>query len=113
MSLFVKVENNEITQIGDAQPTDEPAWLPAIEVRPPIISHRQYYTEPTFDLTKTPIEIVYGVVDIHLKDRKVSMKSVVTAPQPKDTGVLITPLIQKKLKAIDACVTHSELDALM
>jgi len=60
--LFVKIVNNEVTQVWDTQPpAGEAGWKSAIEVRPPIDSRTQQYTAHTFDLSKDPVEIVWGV----------------------------------------------------
>ena len=62
--LFVKIVNNEVTQVWDTQPpAGESGWKSAIEVRP-VLTSRQQYTEHSFDLTKDPVEIVWGVREI-------------------------------------------------
>ena len=74
MSLYVRIENGEVKDCWDTQPDGREGWKSAIEVRPVITSHRQYYTGHTFDLTKDPVEIVYGVADVTVAERKESMK---------------------------------------
>jgi hypothetical protein len=127
MSLYVRIENNEVKDCWDTPPDSRPGWKNAIEVRPTIIPHRQYYTGHTFDLTKDPVEIVYGVVDISVADRKVSMKENASMafnmlfrqqannPSTYDPVALQAAKdgIAPKQAAIDACTTHDELDALM
>jgi len=127
MSLYVRIENNEVKDCWDTPPDGRPGWKDAIEVRPTIIPHRQYYTGHTFDLTKDPVEIVYGVVDISVADRKVSMKENASMafnmlfrqqannPSTYDPVALQAAKdgIAPKQAAIDACTTHDELDALM
>jgi hypothetical protein len=127
MSLYVRIENNEVKDCWDTPPDSRPGWKDAIEVRPTIIPHRQYYTGHTFDLTKDPVEIVYGVVDISVADRKVSMKENASMafnmlfrqqannPSTYDPVALQAAKdgIAPKQAAIEACTTHDELDALM
>ena len=127
MSLHVRIENNEVKDCWDTPPDSRPGWKDAIEVRPTIIPHRQYYTGHTFDLTKDPVEIVYGVVDISVADSKVSMKenasmafNMLFRQQANDPSTYDPVALQAakdgiapKQAAIDACTTHDELDALM
>jgi hypothetical protein len=128
--LFVKVVNNEVTQCWDTQPpAGEAGWKSAVEVRPSINTTRQQYTEHTFDLSKDPVEIVWGVRDITVDGRKGCMiaqakatyQQVAQAELVKDTdgeGGDVT-LVQAasaaykaKVAAINACTTHEELDVL-
>ena len=128
--LFVKIENNEVTKVWDTQPpAGESGWKSAIEVRPPIVEGRQYYTGHTFDITKDPVEIVYGVEDITVEGRKEHLKNmakyeyqqVANAELQKDldgeeADVTVVQAASAAYKAkvaqIDACTTHDELDAL-
>ena len=127
MSLHVRIENGEVKDCWDTPPDGRPGWKDAIEVRPAITPHRQYYTGHTFDLTKDPVEIVYGVIDISVADRKVSMKenasmafNMLFRQQANDPSTYDPVALQaakdgiaQKQAAIDACTTHDELDALM
>ena len=127
MSLHVRIENGEVKDCWDTPPDGRPGWKSAIEVRPAITPHRQYYTGHTFDLTKDPVEIVYGVIDISVADRKVSMKenasmafNMLFRQQANDPSTYDPVALQAakdgiapKQAAIDACTTHDELDALM
>lgn len=127
MSLYVRIENGEVKDCWDTQPDNRPGWKSAIEVRPTITPHRQYYTAHTFDLTKDPVEIVYGVADVTVAERKESMKHQAAMafnmlfrqqaadPSTYDPVALQTAKdsIAPKQAAIDACTTHDELDALI
>ena len=76
MSLFVKVVDNEVTQVWDTQPPEgEAGWKSAVEVRPDITDGKQIYTAHTFDLTADPVEIVYGVEDLTVEQRKSNLIS--------------------------------------
>ncbi len=132
--LFVKIVNNEVKEVWDTQPpAGDSGWVTAIEVRPSIVPNRQVYTSHHFDLTKDPVEIVWGVEDISPEDRKGGMRSqaaavfqkVVTEEMRKeidefpetqyDAAVVDSArvMFENKVTAINACTTHEELDALL
>lgn len=132
--LFVKIVNNEVTQCWDTQPpAGESGWKSAIEVRPALTPHRQMYTAHHFDITKDPVEIVWGVQDISPEDRKGGMRSQAAAafqqvvqeemrkevdefPETRyDAAVVDAARVafENKVTAINACTTHEQLDALM
>jgi len=127
MSLNIRIENGEVKDVWDTPPDSRPGWKIAIEVKPAIIPHRQYYTGHTFDLTKDPVEIVYGVADISVADRKEHMKQQAAMafnmlfrkqaenPSTYDPVALqaAKDSVAPKQAAIDACTTHDELDALI
>ena len=130
MSLFVKVENDEVTQVWDTQPPlDEAGWKSAIEVRPEITDGKQIYTAHTFDLTADPVEIVYGVEDLTVAQRKEGLIGQANSEYQQvaneqtqlevtdasgDAAAVSTAKDAKdvKLTAINACSTHADLDAL-
>jgi len=129
MSLFVRIVNNQVVDCWDTPPAEgvgNNGWKNAVEVRPTIIPNRQGYTAHTFDLTKDPVEIVYGTFDISVDDRKAGMKQnaaftfqQVVNQQARngsayDANAVATALtaMQTKESAIDACTTHDQLDAL-
>jgi len=129
MSLFVRIVNNQVTDCWDTPPAEgvgNNGWKNAVEVRPTIIPNRQGYTAHTFDLTKDPVEIVYGTFDISVDDRKAGMKQnaaftfqQVVNQQARngsayDANAVATALtaMQTREAAIDACTTHDQLDAL-
>ena len=130
--FFVKIVNNEVTQCWDTQPpAGESGWKSAIEVRP-TITNRQYRTGHTFDITKDPVEIVYGVGDITVEGRKdhqasvykAAFQQVVTEEVRKETdGFPETQYdaavvdaaraeFEANMTALTALTTHEGLDAL-
>jgi len=127
MSLNVRIENGEVKDVWDTPPDSRPGWKSAIEVKPTLIPHRQYYSGHTWDLTKDPVEAVYSVVDISVADRKEQMKQTAGAAffillrqQAQDPSTYDPVALQAakdsvapKQAAIDACTTHDELDALI
>jgi len=127
MSLYVRIENGEVKDCWDTPPDGRAGWKDAIEVKPAITPHRQYYTGHTFDLTKDPVEIVYGVADVTVSDRKEIMKQQAAMafnrlfreqaadPSTYDPVALqaAKDAVAPKQAAIDACTTHDQLDALL
>ena len=127
MSLNIRIENGEVKDVWDTPPDNRPGWKSAIEVRPAITPHRQYYTAHTFDLTKDPVEIVYGVADVTVADRKEQMKqqaamafNILFRQQAENPSTYDPVALQAakddvapKQAAIDACTTHDQLDALI
>jgi hypothetical protein len=127
MSLYVRIENGEVKDCWDTPPDGRPGWKDAIEVKPTIIPYRQGYTGHTFDLTKDPVEIVYGIFDITVADRKEQMKQNAQIafnmffrqqaenPSTYDPVALqaAKDAVAPKQAAIEACTTHDQLDALL
>ena len=127
MSLNIRIENGEVKDCWDTPPDGRPGWKTAIEVKPAITPHRQYYTAHTFDLTKDPVEIVYGVADITVADRKEQMKqnaqmafNILFRQQAQEPDTYDPVALQAakdsvapKQAAIEACTTHDQLDALL
>jgi hypothetical protein len=126
--LYVKIENNEVTQCWDTlPPANEDGWKDAIEVRPTIIANRQGYTAHTFDISKTPVEIVYGTFDITVEERKSGMISnasfafqQVIQEQARDplkydpqAVADAQAAVAPRVALIEAAVDHDALDALM
>ena len=130
MSLFVKVVDNEVTQVWDTQPPEgEAGWKSAIEVRPDITDGKQIYTAHTFDLSADPVQIVYGVEDLTVAQRKEGLighaksayqqvaneqTQLEVASASGDAAAVETAKTTKnsKITAINACSTHADLDAL-
>jgi hypothetical protein len=128
-NLYVRVVEGAVTDVWDRAPEEgvgNNGWKNAVEVKPTIIPNRQGYTAHTFDLTKDPVEIVYGVYDISVGDRKSSMsgnaniefQSFVQRKSANPTNMNVAEItdahtaMMAKLDAINACTTHDELDAL-
>lgn len=71
MSKHIRVENNQVVQCLDYLPENATGdWRIAIEVEPSLIEGRQIRGSHTFDLTKSPVEIVWSVIDLTVDDRK-------------------------------------------
>ena len=127
MSLYVRIEDGEVKDCWNTPPDDRPGWKNAIEVKPTIIPHRQYYSSHTWDLTKDPVEAVYSVIDLTVAERKEQMKqnaqmafNMLFRQQAADPSTYDPVALQAakdavapKQAAIDACTTHDQLDALL
>lgn len=132
MTLFVRIEDDEVTQCWDTPPpADEFGWKTAVEVRP-AITNRQYYSGHTIDITKDPVEIVYNVKDMTVDDRKgafigqykAAFQKVVNEELRKEVDEFPTTQydaakvdaakveFEDKMTALAAITTHDELDAL-
>ena len=134
MALYVRIQNNAVTDCWDTPPpAGQDGWKSAVEVRPAITAHRQGYTAHTFDLNTDPVQIVYGTYDIPVEDRKNGMRvnagfsfqQVVmeqsrlqlspNANEQYDATAVETArqAMVAKQAAIDAATTHDQLDALL
>ena len=130
MALYVKVVDNEVTQVWDTQPPEgEAGWKSAVEVRPDITDGKQIYTAHTFDLTADPVEIVYGVEDLTIAQRKEQLigqaKSAYQQVANEQTQLEVADASgdaaavsdakdakDQNIAAINACSTHADLDGL-
>ena len=128
MSLFVRIQNNAVTDCWDTPPpAGQDGWKSAVEVRPDITAHRQGYTAHTFNLSTDPVQIVYEAYDISVADRKAGMKGnasfsfqQVLQEQARDPSMYdpaavaaAQAAVAPKVAAIEAATTHDALDALM
>jgi len=129
MALYVQVVNNEVKQCIDTVPAEgvgNAGWKNAVEVRPAITANRQGYTAHTFDLTKDPVEIVYGTFDIPVADRQAGMiananfeVSQLLQGMSRDPSTFNASKVSSaqaaaatKIAAIQAATTHDQLDAI-
>ena len=130
MSLFVKVVNEEVTQVWDTDPpAGEAGWKSAVEVRPSITDGKQIYTGHTFDLSADPVQIVYGVQDLTIAQRKEQLigkakgvyqqvaneQAQLEADDASGDVALVSDAKDAKdqnIAAINACSTHADLDGL-
>jgi hypothetical protein len=129
MALYVRVVNNEVKDCWDTPPAEgvgNAGWKNAIEVRPTITPNRQGYTAHTFDLTKDPVEIVYGTFDIPVADRQAGMiananfeVSQLLQGMARDPSTFDATKVDAaqsaaatKIAAIEAATTHDQLDAI-
>ena len=120
MPLWVKVSDDVVVQCWDTPPpVGEEGWRDAIEVRPPVRAYREVYGQHHFDLTKTPVEIVWPIEAISIEDRKADAlayaKMLFEKGEPGTDEADFDPVVAQALyltrvAAIEAAQTHDDLD---
>lgn len=127
MTLHVQIVDNEVKQVWDSTPpAGEEGWREAVEIRPAIQDGRQAYAGHRFDLTTTPVQIIWSTYDITVEDRKTNMKynagfvfqqvlqeqaRNIDAYDPATVDAARQVMVAKQAQ-IDAATTHDQLDAL-
>lgn len=136
--FWIREQNGVVTDCWDMKPNDtkmatEPGWRTAVEVTPDVTPNREYVTTHSFDLTKTPAEIVWAKTSLTVEDRrggmlgqaKAKLQQVVQEqlrlemsadPVEEFDVTAVTAAkatIATRVTAINAAVTHEDLDALM
>jgi hypothetical protein len=136
--FWVRAQNGVVTDCWDYKPSDdkmnsEPGWREAVEVIPDTVANREYVTTHTFDLSKTPAEIVWAKGTYSVEDRRGSLKSqakgvfnqavqeqarLEMSENPNESLDLeavttARATLTARLAALDAAVTHEDIDALM
>lgn len=122
MPMWVKVSNDVVVQCWDTPPpAGDEGWREAIEVRPPVTQYHEVYGQHYFDLTKTPVEIVWPVEGVLVEDRKADMlayaKLLSEKGEPGTSEADFDPVAAQALyltrvAAIEAAQTHDDLDAV-
>ena len=136
--FWIRAQNGNVTDCWDYKPSDEkinsePGWREAVEVLPDTTPNREYITTHAFDLTKTPAEIVWSKASLSVDDRRVSLKGQAksifnqavqeqarlemsdNASEALDLEAVTTAraTLTARVAALDAAVTHEDIDALM
>jgi len=135
---WVRVVGGVVKDCWDYKPSDEkinsePGWREAVEVIPDTVPNREYVTTHTFDLNKTPAEIVWSKASLSVDDRRGGLKSQAkstfnlavqeqarlemsdNANESLDLEIITAAraTLTARLAAIDAAVTHEAIDSLM
>jgi hypothetical protein len=136
--FWIREQNGAVTECWDVRPNDtkmatEPGWREAVEVKPDVTPNREYITTHSFDLSTTPAEIVWAKTSLTVEDRrggmlgnaKSKLQQVVqeqlllemsSDPAEEFDPAAVTAVkaeIATRVAAINAAVTHEDLDALM
>ena len=136
--FWVRAVGGNVTDCWDYKPSEgkmasEPGWREAVEVIPDTVPNRESVTTHTFDLSKTPAEIVWSKASLSVDDRRGSLKSQAKgvfnqalqeqarlemsedASEALDLEIITTAraTLTARLAALDAAVTHEDIDALM
>lgn len=69
-NYWVRVENGAVVECLSYNPNAEGDWREAVDVPANPIPNRQIVEGHYFDITKTPVEVVWGVKDLSVDDRK-------------------------------------------
>jgi hypothetical protein len=136
--FWVRAQNGNVTDCWDYKPSNEkinsePGWREAVEVIPDTVPNREYITTHAFDLTKTPAEIVWSKASYSVDDRRGGLKSqakgifqLALQEQTRlemsdnanealdlETITAARATLTARLAALDAAVTHEDIDSLM
>lgn len=133
--FWVKLENDTVVQVWDTEPPyqTEPGWRQAVEIKPDIVVNREYITDHYFDLTKTPVEIIWNKAELDIESRKAGLVSkanfefqqIVQAEIRKQTDEFPETqydaevveaariVFETARNAIAAATTHKAVDALL
>jgi len=69
-NYWVRVENNQVVECLTYNPNKEGDWREAIDVIPSIIEGKQIISGHYFDVSKTPVEIIWNIHDLTVEERK-------------------------------------------
>jgi hypothetical protein len=127
----IRIENNSVVECMNADEVPEGAmntgdWRDAVEVQPELVAGKQVTDGHWFDLTKTPVEILWNVRDLSVEDRKQPLFSAVdqkykqeltdvvnTANDPAEsTQAFLQAMIDKQADkaVVTALTTHQQID---
>lgn len=74
MPKHIRVEDGQVVECLDYLPQGAVGeWREAIEVPPTLMPGRQIMGAHSFDLSKTPAEIVWSVIDLTVGERKIDL----------------------------------------
>ena len=129
--MHIRVEDGVVKQCVEELPTDPQGdWREVVDITPVLIAGRQIAENHSFDLTKTPAEIIWEIIDISVEDRKQSVyenyssisQQIVNAemfkefkqiPINHDESVINTELLKWRALRVEilALETHEEIEA--
>ena len=133
----VRVQDGQVTDVWDTPaPAGQDGWTAAVEVTPDLTPNREILTTHSIDITKNPIEIVWGKRDLSVDERKDSLKGQAKFEVQRlqmqlnmkqmnpdtDAGEIAaleaeiataTATSDARIAQIDTATTHEDVDALM
>ncbi len=129
--MHIRVEDGVVKQCVEELPIDPQGdWREVIDVTPVLIAGRQIAENHSFDLTKTPAEIIWEIIDIPVEDRKQALyqtystlsKQIVNGELSKefrkipinyDQSVIDAELLKWRALRVEilALETHEEIEA--
>lgn len=134
-NYWVRVENGVVVECLSYNPNTEGDWREAVDVPANPIPNRQVVEGHYFDITKTPVEVVWGVKDLSVEDRKETILMEITQAERQaihdevtkemacscsnGDGCCVDTLnesiasLRQKREQIAALTTHEEVDQYM
>ena len=127
----IRIENNSVVECMNADEVPEGAmnigdWHDAVEIQPELVVGKQITDGHWFDLTKTPVEILWNVKDLSVEDRKQPLLYAIdqkykqeltdvvnTAEDPAEsTQAFLQALTNKQADkvVVTALTTHQQID---
>lgn len=127
----IRIENNSVVECMNADEVPEGAmnigdWHDAVEIQPELVVGKQITDGHWFDLTKTPVEILWNVKDLSVEDRKQPLLYAIdqkykqeltdvvnTAEDPAEsTQAFLQALTDKQADkaVVTALTTHQQID---
>ena len=127
----IRIENNSVVECMNADEVPEGAmnigdWHDAVEIQPELVAGKQITDGHWFDLTKTPVEILWNVKDLSVEDRKQPLLYAIdqkykqeltdvvdTADDPAEsTQAFLQALTDKQADkaVVTALTTHQQID---
>ncbi len=127
----IRIENNSVVECMNADEVPEGAmnigdWHDAVEIQPELVVGKQITDGHWFDLTKTPVEILWNVKDLSVEDRKQPLLYAIdqkykqeltdvvnTADDPAEsTQAFLQALTDKQADkaVVTALTTHQQID---
>jgi len=136
--FWVQVVDGNVRQCWDYKPSEEQmllegGWVEAVEVKPDIVDEREIITTHHFDVSVTPVQIVWSKREVTFEERKESLisrqrsrfKQAVWSEINKDNDPYpetnydpqvvadAQAVCQQQISLIEACATHDDLDNYM
>jgi hypothetical protein len=131
----IRVQDGQVTDVWDTPaPEGQSGWSPAVEVTPDLIPNREVLTTHSFNITKNPIEIIWGKRELSIDERKGGLigqanfsvvrlqnelEMATTANNTEKMAELTSQIAtattarDAQIAAVNAAVTHEDVDALM
>lgn len=135
---WIRVKGGKVSDVWDYKPdaarlAAEAGWREAVEIHPDLTDNREIYTTHTFNIDVEPAQIVWGKRELSVDERKQSLigqakaefQMVVNqqmrlqmsdnpAEEYDPTAVATAKdAMNARIAAVEAAVTHEDVDALM
>jgi hypothetical protein len=106
MTFWIRaVDGKTVTDVWDTTPpAGQDGWREAVEVKPALIPHKQHHGAHYFDLTKTPAQIIWPIVD-YTPEEQATIQTQLLKQANK--------VVQDQLDAIDVKKVRAITDALL